>query len=170
MVTMLANSVLSYKTYILIPNYIIFNSVKKLVLNTHLLAGLGQSNNRGELLADELSQPGLALNNHVGDILLAAKGGEPQHKLNIKLIQPLIQIQNSIKLTSMGSTSSAMTTNLARSDSMREVTWLTPEITERGRLMVSKDSPLALASASLVRRCFFSSLVSGRYLWSKLNN
>jgi hypothetical protein len=45
--------------------------------NIYLLAGLGQGNHRGCLLANELSQPGLALHNHVGDILLAAKVGEP---------------------------------------------------------------------------------------------
>jgi len=39
-------------------------------LSLVLLAGLGQSNNGSDLLADELSQPGLTLND-------AAKGGEP---------------------------------------------------------------------------------------------
>jgi len=47
-----------------------------------LLAGLGQSNDRGNLLANELSQPGSSLNNNIGNILLAAKGGEPQDELD----------------------------------------------------------------------------------------
>lgn len=53
---------------------------------THLLAGLGESDDRAGLLANELSQPALSLNDHVGNILLAAKGGQPQDELSILLI------------------------------------------------------------------------------------
>ena len=71
--------------------------------------------------------------------------------------------------TSIGSTSCAITTKLAFLVSTRLVMWLIPYLMVTG-FFVFDSFPAAFVSASCVSLCFFSALVSGRYLWSSLKS
>jgi hypothetical protein len=70
------------------------------------------------------------------------------------------QRRGSERRTSMGSTSSAMTTRLAFLASTRATTWLRPYLTKRGFLSSFLSAALSatLFSASLRSRAFFSCL------------
>merc|ERR1711939_1178450 len=71
-------------------------------------------------------------------------------------------------MTSMGSTSRAITTSLAFFSSMREVTWFMPIFTATGFLAAALP-PAATFSACSARRSFFSVLVSGLRLLRRRN-
>lgn len=73
-------------------------------------------------------------------------------------------------LTSIGSTSWAMTTNWAFFCSINLVTVLVPAFNVFGRFFGWTSLPLALASAIFFKRCFLANEVSGRYFSSILNN
>ena len=73
-------------------------------------------------------------------------------------------------LTSIGSTSWAMTTRRAFLFSTNAVTWLMPYFTLMGFFPGASCLPSAFFSALAVRRAFFSAFVSGRILCNNLNN
>merc|ERR1711977_30596 len=77
-----------------------------------------------------------------------------------------LQRLGSHTITSMGSTSCAMTTSLAFFSSMREVTWLIPIFTAMG-LLAAVLSPAATALAWSARRSFLAARVSGLMLLSR---
>ena len=71
-------------------------------------------------------------------------------------------------LTSMGSTSCAMTTSCAFFCSTSDVTWLMPYLTTGGGFLLNEEpSPSALFAASCFNLSFFCSLVSGLYLFNR---
>lgn len=71
----------------------------------------------------------------------------------------LLQRAGKCTITSMGSTSWEMTTNLALPSSTRVVTWLRPNLMWTGLAVL----PAPPFSAAVLRRSFFSCLVSGVY-------
>ncbi len=73
-------------------------------------------------------------------------------------------------ITSIGSTSWAMTTSWAFFCSTSVTTVLTPVRTTSGRLVGVSCLPAALSAALLTKRARRSFLVSGRYLSNSLNN
>ena len=73
-------------------------------------------------------------------------------------------------LTSIGSTSWAITTRRAFLFSTNAVTWLMPYFTLMGFFPGASCLPSAFFSAFAVRRAFFSAFVSGRILCNNLNN
>mmetsp|Transcript_47880 Transcript_47880/g.133335 ORF Transcript_47880/g.133335 Transcript_47880/m.133335 type:complete len:205 (-) Transcript_47880:186-800(-) len=71
-------------------------------------------------------------------------------------------------ISSMGSTSAAITTSCAFCCSMSVVTWFRPNLTTLGALEAT-SLPAAVASAASLRRLRFCALVSGWYFSSSLN-
>ena len=78
--------------------------------------------------------------------------------------------RKSFRLTSMGSTSLAMTTSWAFFFSTRVVTVLTPCLTTGALLVGASSFPSALAAALSLSLSFLACLVSGLYLSRSLNS
>merc|ERR1719428_284986 len=70
--------------------------------------------------------------------------------------------------SSMGSTSCAMTTSFACFSSTKVVTWLRPNLTTCGFLVLA-SWPSFFCCAISINLFFFASLVSGAYFFNNLN-